>query len=277
MEVEEDIKEAIALLEQNDENFHPQMGYGKFYIRTNEPLSYYYPHFKVKDAKIITVTGSGDHLLQAALEGAKEVVSFDVNPLTYYLTSLKLTAIETMDLKTYCRFFEHMKTMLNEEGFDFLCPYLKDDVRLFWESLYKEKDFFQNRKYLCYFPMNYFASMKTFLQPQNYVLLQEQLKNVQLRFMTTDLFDLPFVLEKEQGTFDTIFLSNIFDWLNKKQVKAYPNFIKEELAPLLKEDGKCVVYSGLYDYYFPYEMQAFETVSIESKKTNYKVFMYTKK
>ncbi len=277
MGVEEDIKQVIALLEQKDENFHPQMGYGKFYIRTNEPLSYYYPHFKVKDAKIITVMGSGDHLLQATQEGAREIVSFDTNPLTYYLTSLKLTAIETMDLKTYRRFFEHIKTTLNEEGFDFLCPYLKDDVRIFWEHLYKEKKFFKNRKYLCYFPMNRFASMKTFLQPQNYTLLQEQLKNVQLRFMTTNLFDLPEALEKEQGTFDTIFLSNIFDWLDRKQAQKYSNFVKENIAPLLKQDGKCVAYSGIYDYYFPHEIKEFETVSMGTKETNYKVFMYTKK
>lgn len=45
---------------------------------TNEALREYYEK-DLSDKKVLTVTSSGDHILHAALGGAKQITGFDIN------------------------------------------------------------------------------------------------------------------------------------------------------------------------------------------------------
>lgn len=54
------------------------------YLWTNENM-YLYDNEDLKDKKVLTVTSSGDHALNAILNGAKNIDSFDINLYSKYV------------------------------------------------------------------------------------------------------------------------------------------------------------------------------------------------
>ena len=107
LEAEEAVKETMKYVNRSSKSlFYPKFGeYASVYIFTTESLSSYIDKLKVKNKDILTVTGSGDQLLNLALNGAKTVDNFDINKNAYYFVQLKLAALQSLNYDEFLNFF----------------------------------------------------------------------------------------------------------------------------------------------------------------------------
>ena len=68
--------------------------FNSIYPFTSENIAGYMKDLDLTDKKVITVTGSTDHILNAVLQGATEITTFDINPLTKPYMDLKISALK---------------------------------------------------------------------------------------------------------------------------------------------------------------------------------------
>lgn len=74
----------------------------KTYKWTNE-LMKLYPQDDFNDKKILTITASGDHALEAVLNGAKDIDSIDINIFSKHFSELKIAMIKKYDHMDFFR------------------------------------------------------------------------------------------------------------------------------------------------------------------------------
>ena len=83
----------------------------KIYSFTTENIAGYFEYLNLENKTILTVAGSGDHIINAFFKGAKKVYGFDINYLALIYTELKLVAMQNLGYKEFLNFF-----MINEEN-----------------------------------------------------------------------------------------------------------------------------------------------------------------
>ena len=114
-------------------NFDPS------YLWTNEDMKLY-PKENLKGENILTITSSGDHALNAILNGGSIIDSFDVNQFSKYVSALKIAMIKKYD---YYDFFKRMDWIDNVKSLNFnsreniidsVRKYLSHDEYLFWST-----------------------------------------------------------------------------------------------------------------------------------------------
>ena len=54
--------------------------FNSIYPFTSENIAGYMKYLSLTGKKVITVTGSTDHILNVILQGAAEITTFDINP-----------------------------------------------------------------------------------------------------------------------------------------------------------------------------------------------------
>ena len=107
-----------SLLLNIDSNESEITSFGNFdpsYLWTNEDMKLY-PKENLKGKNILTITSSGDHALNAILNGATNIDSFDVNLFSKYVSALKIAMIKKYG---YYDFFKRMKWIEDVGGFNF--------------------------------------------------------------------------------------------------------------------------------------------------------------
>ena len=103
--------------------------YGKVYLNTTENINGILSKINVKDKNILSVAGSGDQALNAYLHGAKSVTLFDINPLAFANTELKLTAARKLSFESFSEFFiPGCGNLLDHHIFNKFSNALKEDV-----------------------------------------------------------------------------------------------------------------------------------------------------
>lgn len=153
LKVYKDVKKAIKLCQHElnnkceDSVSRWQLSNNSFskisqcYQFTNEALDKYYRLLDLKDKNVLTVCGSGDQVIYAMMQDAKQIDVFDSNKLTYYYMFLKLSAItnltytEFLDFinlydsdNTQIKYYKQIRDSINHE-----------DVKIFWDIFFKEK------------------------------------------------------------------------------------------------------------------------------------------
>ena len=78
--------------------------FNSIYPFTSENIAGYMSTLDLTDKKIITVTGSTDHILNAVLQGATKITTFDINPLTKPYMDLKISAIKNLSYEKFLKF-----------------------------------------------------------------------------------------------------------------------------------------------------------------------------
>lgn len=210
------------------------------YAFTNECLcEYYEKNLRGKD--VLAVTSSGDHILHAALAGAKNITGFDINRFCKYYSALKVAMIRKYDYEqffekinsfsytSYIAFKEELPLILEDVG-----DFLMDDQKQFWYSFiscFKEGvPFFQNA-------MHRFAD-NAYFDETLYYQLKQNLEVCSIRYIDSAVDKLSCILDEK---YDLIYLSNILSRIetyDKKQI----NVIVNSILQLLKADGT------IYDY-----------------------------
>lgn len=196
--------------------------FNKIYPFTNENIKDYYKNIDFNDKNVLSVVGSGDHILNAYLSGAKSVDAFDVNPLSKYYSELKIAGIKTFAIDDFVTFFYKIddNKYMNLNKYHFLRSNLRDEYKLFWDYYIKLLNFnLINLKKEIYDKLfNYdIPNIKDVIKSNKYLSNYEdyyKLRNI-LKDKITTYYDLNvFDLDKINKKYDIILLSNIAAYLD---------------------------------------------------------------
>ena len=186
--------------------------FSSIYLFTTENIAGYMDELDLTNKKIITVTGSCDHIINAILKGCTYITTFDINPLTKYYMDLKLSAIKELSFKEFLDF------MLYDKSFDYETIKrlnIDNESKKFWLKELSKNDYDGLKmKHSPIFNLKYFdyqnkIDCNLYLNEKNYDIIKNRLKYVKIKFLRSNLKDLN--LNKK---YDYMFLSNISDYIN---------------------------------------------------------------
>ena len=245
MDIEKDIFIARQIIKGNY-NFK-EKHYNTVYNMTNEQLDLYFKYFSIKDGNVLTVLGSGDHVLQSACCGAKRIYAFDYNPLALYMAKLKIKSLSILERNEFLNYLYNIdyKRYFAVNYYKKARDYLDSDTMRFWDSIYREFNNYEITDNLINNGDSYInRSNLGFLNRDKYYLTKNNLENIDIKYLCSDVFDvlykLPFDIK-----FNAIFLSNIFDWMNLDAAVKYPLFIKRDLDKYLSNGALVAVHSSV--------------------------------
>lgn len=251
-------KKIIAGTYQSDD-----LSYREIYMWTTENIRGMINQLDLLNKRILTVCSSGDHIFNFLLEGAEEVVAFDINPLTEYMFYLKRAAIINLEYEEFINFF-FPKTLLFRQTFDKnIYNKIRKDIPNgiileFWDELftkYTSKELYNSKLFIKKSISNksLIVCNKYLNNKNNYNILKTRLKTFEkLEFHKINIFEqIPTFKEK----FDFVYLSNIIDSWHFFDKIEYLKRIKEiiiKISESIKEEGLigvCYVYFYLDGYW----------------------------
>lgn len=226
--LEKDILKAIEITKYpNTNNSYDEMNeYSRIYQNTTENLKLYMPFLSGDYKKALLPTASGDHLLEAILNGINEMTCYDLNRLARYFTELKFGAIKNLTREEFIYFM--YEDMLNKDVFESFKSSLSEEISYFWEELYKNCNIEKMRRSLFRYLgrvdgnpsirgiefSKYCAEhFTTYLEKTNYRLVQDRLRKASIKYIESDLLNLP---QKLKEKYDVINLTNIYEFINNE-------------------------------------------------------------
>ena len=188
--------------------------FNSIYPFTSENIAGYMKGLDLTDKKVITVTGSTDHILNSILQGATEITTFDINPLTKPYMDLKISALKNLSYEDFVKLLLFESNM-NLDYNIILSLDMSNESKMFWlEQLSTFKNNGNELRNSSLFNTKYFNPnsklwQNLYLEKSKYNLLKQQLKDANITFINTSLKDL-----RVDEHFDYMFLSNISDYLS---------------------------------------------------------------
>ena len=111
----------------------------KVYPFTTENQSGYMHNLNFEGKTVLTIIGSGDHLLNSLFFGAREVVGFDINYLAILFGELKIRAVQRLDFEGFRNFFFICgKKVMDNKIYKQLRGFLSEDCVNFFDNIYKK-------------------------------------------------------------------------------------------------------------------------------------------
>ena len=221
------------------------------YPFTNENINGYYSQMNFEDKNVLTVIGSGDHILNAFLLGANRIEGFDTNPLAKYYVELKIAAIKSLTLEEFILFFYNKsifkipKYYMNKEMYGKVRKNLNDNFLEFWDYVfnkYSPKELYKSFLFTDDFlSLDALVRSNLYLQGDNFNQLKQLISNKKVTYHNIGLQDLGELDKK----FDIIILSNIPAFL--KEIYKTDQLRKfKELINNIKYPNTKIVVSYLY-------------------------------
>jgi len=214
----------------------------KVYHCSNERLNAYFKDLNLNGARIATVGSSGDQVLNAIFYGAKDITLIDANIFTRAYFEYKTAMIKNLDYvefmsmlgsfsmfnwKTYSkishdisprskRFFDELMLNQDDHGHNYDEGYLTDSLI---------------RNNLFHTPCHYYNTEEENLfynNQEDYLKLKKLLleKDYKLTIINAELKEFP---SKLKGEFDYIFLSNIYDYVDKDLIISVVNKLYKKI------------------------------------------------
>lgn len=221
--------------------------FDKLYPFTTENIAGYMKGLDFQNKKVVTVTGSGDQVLNVISKGCLDVTTFDVNFLTQYYLNLKLAACQKLTYEEFLRFLLYPTSdILDYQVFRELD--LDDATRDFFERKYYECGYSgEGLRNSSLFVQPYFSYQSklfenVYLEKEFYQKLQDNSKGVRVQFLCQNLLDLEL-----PGEYDYLFLSNISDYLHL----LFDSGVLERYRDLLEKFDcvKNIYFAYLYDVF----------------------------
>ena len=220
---------------------------------SNEDLQHLFSHLPVQDKRVATVGSSGDQVLNAIDYGAKEVTFIDGNPYAIPAVELKLSAIKNLSYDEFMEYWTH-DGLLNHKFYSKISHDLSEDTKMFWETLLLEtgdagKEVLErfshagsfrrtNKLDIKPFPIMAYGS-EFYRDPKRYNELKAKMPQCKVECIHADLSQFGQVLH---GKYDAILLSNIFDYVDKKE---FCKIVKDLEQNCLAEGGKMQLHYDL--------------------------------
>ena len=197
-------------IDKADEQFKLR-GFERFYLYTNEHLSTFLKKINVNGKRVLTVGSSGDQILYSLLNGAREVVCFDICPFTEYYYKLKVACITNLSYEEYDKYINNSPAILSPEVYRKVSHDISGEARDFWDHLFLEGfnhyEFNVNRANIRLMGNAVYMNNKDMYNKLQKVLRQPQ----SVMFIETDIRDIPRRLF-EEDKYDVILLSNIIKY-----------------------------------------------------------------
>ncbi len=218
---------------------------------TCECVSFYKEIIDFKNKIVLSILSSGDQYLISLLFGAKQVDVFDINPNTWPLFVLKLTAIKEL---TYEEFYTYV---IKKELYD-----TNTYNRLRNKIPYTEKDFLDNNfsnlpEMVFHLEDSVYEGGPKFndgsriphYDKDTYYRLQSILRSIPLpRFYCGDI---DYLHEKIEGHYDIMLASNIYDIWRDNEAEKTPKLYIE----LLKKYDIDTIQMYYYRYYSRFSLE----------------------
>ena len=192
--------------------------YGKLYFCTNENLKDYIPDLTNK--KVLTVSASGDHLLNCACEGATNIDTFDLNYYSSLYQELKIQAALNLDDDELYTFYE----CLYYPTYIRLRKKLSEKARELFDFLYHNYSYNQIMN-LLFYPRDVNSNdVNKYYIDGRLNVLRDNLKKLVHNHFHTNLYNLPYFLEDK---YDTLFFSNISHYTEPESFISYLKYLSE--------------------------------------------------
>lgn len=238
-------------IESNESKITSFTSFGNFdpsYLWTNEDMKLY-PKENLKGKNILTITSSGDHALNAILNGGSIIDSFDVNQFSKYVSALKIAMIKKYG---YYDFFKRMDWIENMESLNFnskeniidsIREYLSHDEYLFWSTFEYLRI---NNKVNFNDVINVYGSLKNnaYTDAFSYNKLKRNLKKAKITYYDSDIMDIEKSVNKK---YDRVFLSNVLEYVLASNG---PRFVNNYNDAMIKLDKILLPSSIIYGYDF---------------------------
>ena len=220
--------------------------FNSIYPFTSENIAGYMNDLDLIGKKVITVTGSTDHILNAILQGTTKITTFDINPLTKPYMDLKISAVKNLSYEDFIQFLLFEGSM-NLDYNIISSLDMSNQSKTFWlEQLSKFNNNGIELRNSTLFNTKYFNPnsklwQNLYLEKSKFNLLKRQLQDVSINFIRTSLKDL-----KIEDDYDYMFLSNISDYLNLMyegdELRKYRDLLSE-----FKKRVNTIYFAYLYD------------------------------
>lgn len=214
------------------------------YLFTNENLPFILQNSNL-NGKILTVTASLDHALNAILMGAKEIKMFDINSIAKYFAELKMQAVKKLSYEDFLKLYKikptfsgdlklRLRNNINSQIVYDLCLDMEDSYACFFEKLL-DLDFFESKKWYHYYKMVSNPNYNLYMNETYFYKLKELLEEVKIDdYIDCDMFDIKEYIGDEK--YSTILFSNISSYFNEEGMKRF-YILLNELENNLTDDG----------------------------------------
>ncbi len=231
--------------------------YHYIYPFTTENVAGYINEFDLENKRLLTVGSSSDQVINASLKNTKDVTLIDINPYTKYYFYLKVASLLSLNKDEFLNFLcykdyygidKHNTNSLNNETFKKVYPTLKSlskDAASFWKDTLTYYNYKNIRKDL--FKMDEenietLQKINPYLSSNiSYDETKERVKKLNVEFIYGDIFK-----HIPKSSYDNIWLSNILESYNSKEIK----YIVDSYNNILNSDGKLLIsylYSEILD------------------------------
>ena len=253
--VQEDIKKAREIIASSKKKF---IGFNTdtfIYRFTNESIELY-KNYLMNRKKVLSVTASGDQILNRILFGSKEIDSFDISRFPKYYFELKKAAIETLTRDEFIDFFvgKHLSSLVGfiscykglendklKEYYSGFNNNMDKDYKEFWDEIFDIYDINQVFYSSLFFSDDcHFQALNPYLYDKNYEKLQKNIKNAKVKHYIGDIRQISGMLNKE---YDLVNLSNIINYIDSDEYKDILNNLS------LSDDGIALSYIPVLEKY----------------------------
>ena len=253
--VQEDIKKAREIIASSKKKF---IGFNTdtfIYRFTNESIELY-KNYLMNRKKVLSVTASGDQILNSILFGSKEIYSFDISRFPKYYFELKKAAIETLTRDEFIDFFvgKHLSSLVGfiscykglendklKEYYSGFNNNMDKDYKEFWDEIFDIYDINQVFYSSLFFSDDcHFQALNPYLYDKNYEKLQKNIKNAKVKHYIGDIRQISGMLNKE---YDLVNLSNIINYIDSDEYKDILNNLS------LSDDGIALSYIPVLEKY----------------------------
>lgn len=214
--VKDDVVLAQKIISRSEFNFGCENTFhnsSAIYRFSNERLQDYGEYF-VNRNKILSVISSGDQILNAILNGVKDIDAFDISVFPKYFLYLKIGAIKSLSREEYLNFF--CDTNYSAEDYDDMYERIREnldeEIKEFWDGLFDFFDWQDIYNSTLFSSEPYFTStaieQNRYLQnDESYNRLRDSINDVNINIYEGNIFDL---VNSLNNRYDLIYLSNIF-------------------------------------------------------------------
>jgi len=227
--------------------------YSMVYRTTNENINHK-PYIDALTDKetVLSITSSGDQIINSVLLGGKTIKGIDICRFTKYFVSLKIAAIKSLSRDEFTTYIlgNREYPSLNTEYYERVREYLPIESLFFWDSIFKRYSYKQVNDSSFFGDFNVAKSRmiinNPYLEKDNYKITKDKLDKVDIELYDGNIFE---IKKDKLQKYDLILLSNVINYINdfdtsfKPQSRKYKSFLKK--LPL-KDDGIALTYNFIF-------------------------------
>lgn len=266
MDYKTDIKEFRRALNQTQLKRVTFSKYSKIYSFSTENLAEMFNKIDVSNKKVLVVQSSGDHAINALLNGASRIDCFDINIVTKYYFNLKLAVLKTFpNVFDFYNFLYCSSRCFLLEAYEMIRENMSFEDRVFFDSVYKFDLFFKNSKFLndvfydsvfykneayrncCSVPS--MGRVNPYINEKTYEKAREKADSYNGDFYNVDVKRLKKCIGDKK--YDVILLSNLCQYIDTifnglHNIPKYASLVDELMNNLY--DGGLILFGYVYDY-----------------------------